>query len=286
MELKNVESIEGIFLANVYDRAVIEMKNRLSSLNPHSDKIVSLEDYKQTRISFNNGDNWVTIPPPTHYYNGRKIYCEDVDECRLNLFINPAKDIEGLIAPKTAIGLVVAHGSIGPHLTRENVALFVSQDGGLKFKHVAQGSYKVAIGNFGSLITAVDTIHPTRILHFSVDHGETWVNMDFMKNRGPLIVKSMYADKHNLGTLKFIISGDRQTRGGLVSTIIELDFSVFKTRPCLHIQDPQNKKSDFEYFQPMSNKQTHCILGKRSTYVRKKANHFCFVNQTEGYRVS
>lgn len=76
----------------------------------------------------------------------------------------------------SAVGLLVATGNIGKNLSPEELSkgLYVSRDGGIKWKMAKAGNWIYEIGDHGALIVIARKDDPTDELQFSLDEGATW----------------------------------------------------------------------------------------------------------------
>jgi hypothetical protein len=138
-------------MANAYDSKIAEeYKNQIESEaldseesmgeKPHEktqtlSAFASLKDYIQTYITFNKGGSWHLIKAPERDSEGKKYDCSE--NCYLNFFGSSKKIPEYYSVPK-AVGIILANGNVGQHLTSndEEISTFLSRDGGFTWMEV------------------------------------------------------------------------------------------------------------------------------------------------------
>lgn len=71
---------------------------------------------------------------------------------------------------------MLATGNLGKRLTENESPknLYISRDGGTKWRSVKPGQWIYEIGDHGSLIVVAKKNEPTEELEFSLDEGLTW----------------------------------------------------------------------------------------------------------------
>jgi hypothetical protein len=76
---------------------------------------------------------------------------------------------------QTAVGYIMGVGYYGEHLLPyDECDTFLSADGGLHWKMVAQGAHKYEFGDMGNLIVMVDDEKAVDHVLWSKDRGYTW----------------------------------------------------------------------------------------------------------------
>lgn len=76
----------------------------------------------------------------------------------------------------------MAVGSVGNYLNYnyEELGVFVSEDGGLTWRHIADGVHMYEIGDQGGLIVMTDFKRATDLVKFSYDLGRSWYFIKFL----------------------------------------------------------------------------------------------------------
>jgi Sortilin, neurotensin receptor 3,/Sortilin, neurotensin receptor 3, C-terminal len=287
-DLIKVESVDGIFLANIRDQQIVslyrEMKhaaeNNRGKLGNAAD--INLEDYKKTVITFNNGGSWQPLLHPATDVSGQTITCSG---CSLHLFLDSAHLLQGTIAPKTALGIIVAHGTIGNRLSHSSIGVYISSDGGINWIHARTGQHRIALGNHGGIILLADATKPTRTLLYSYDHGKQFDPVHFAPEGNEVTVTSLKSDYSDPSSIKFFLTGLKHTIGGTKGVAMLIDFSRNNLPECRLISNPGTRNSDYEYFQIIRNNSSDCVLGKKDTYIRRRPAAHCHVKNPEGFLV-
>eukprot|EP01114_Cavostelium_apophysatum_P022306 TRINITY_DN8026_c0_g2_i1.p1 TRINITY_DN8026_c0_g2~~TRINITY_DN8026_c0_g2_i1.p1 ORF type:complete len:746 (+),score=148.66 TRINITY_DN8026_c0_g2_i1:29-2266(+) len=240
-------SLEGTYFANVL--------------------IDELELQMQTQITYDNGDHWATLKPPTTGYNNRTINCAG---CTLNLFgrttwLGIAGDNNyygDFWTTESAVGIVMATGNVGPYLYFEpdEVFTYLSSDGGVNWSEVGEGSMVYEFGDHGGILVMVPNQVSTKTITYSLDFGKTWTDFEFATD--PTIVVNIFTtSSHNSRFVIFSVKGGLPFYYGL-------DFSViFGGATC--------GTFDYETWELTDEANQKCILGHDTTYLRRKPSSQC-----------
>jgi hypothetical protein len=151
-DFERIQSLEGIYLVNVYDEDKLELLKtsdkasipfekggKKSKSSSRQDNIVAdIDNYKRTHISFDKGGIWKTLSAPLVDSNGRKINCND-DECSLHLHSITSSRFGPFYSTENAVGLIIGTGNVGYHLANraDEVNTYLSRDGGLTWYEVS-----------------------------------------------------------------------------------------------------------------------------------------------------
>ena len=265
-------------VVNLYREKKRSKQNTPGKLPKNED--ANLEDYKRTLISFNNGGSWRPLSPPSFDASGRPLSCVG---CSLHLFIDSTHLIQGAVAPKTALGLIVAHGNVGNSLSHVNIGVYVSSDGGISWNHARDGLHRMALGNHGGIVLLADASKPTRTLLYSYDHGKKFDSVTFSPEGQEVTVTSLKSDHSNPGSIKFFLSGLKHTQNGVKGVALIIDLSHNNLPECRLIEKPGTKHSDYEYFEIRPTNSSECTLGSKNTYVKKRPTANCRVNNSDGF---
>ena len=169
-DFERVQALDGIYLANIYDKDAIKRykNNQVEEGLPHQvggvkktadsaykpgsyrpDKIDNigianaqaarrgLDDFMQTRISFNKGGMWVPLTPPLKDSEGKRIICSDED-CSLHLHSISSYQFGPFYTTENSVGLVLGTGNVGKYLSHkaDEVNTYLSRDGGATWSEV------------------------------------------------------------------------------------------------------------------------------------------------------
>lgn len=120
--------------------------------------------------------------------------------------INTRTQFAPLYSSESAVGLILATGNTGPTLSNQESSkgLYVSRDGGAKWKHVKQGNWIYETGDHGALIVTARKDDPTTDVQFSLDEGHTWNKFKVSEKR--ILVQSIVIEPRQ-ASQQFILHG-------------------------------------------------------------------------------
>ncbi|GAA5814583.1 hypothetical protein MFLAVUS_008082 [Mucor flavus] len=256
VDFEKIQTVDGIILANQVWNA---------------DELVGSPDKTKkvrTMISWDDGGIWQPLAPPTKYDCSTK-------ECTLNL--HSRTDIHGpgaIYSSSSAPGLAMGVGNVGAYMNAYTESdTFLTRDGGHTWVQIQEGEHLYEFGDQGSLLVLIRDEGPTNELLYSWDQGDTWHFYQFSEE--PIRVNTLTTDPKS-STLKFIVIGHSRT-GDRSQMITTVDFSGTKQRECVMDRDT-SEKSDFERWTPKDDDgDDACLLGKRISYWRRKADRACVV---------
>ena len=164
IDLELISSMNGTFIANQY------VNNSLTHI--------------RTVITFDNGAEWHLLEAPEVTKDGTETDCE-VPLCSLHLQMYSTDFSRlGVYSRSSAPGIIIAHGNYGTYLaSRGNVDLYISRDGGLRWKQTLASSWDAQIIDHGGLLVAAMDYHQLHVdetyISYSCDEGRNWVNFTF-----------------------------------------------------------------------------------------------------------
>ncbi|CAK66018.1 unnamed protein product (macronuclear) [Paramecium tetraurelia] len=284
-EFYRVQGLEGIYLANVYaeDQAKIYSHQVLEAMEEgfyaqqNGFKDEDLKKYKQTRITFDKGGQWVPLKPPTVDADGKPINC---NKCQLHIHLSQAfYQFAPIYTQTNSIGVIVATGSIGKYLSyrQDQVNTYLSRDGGLTWIEIKKGSYIYEMSNHGGLIVMSKDQETTNQIVYSWNGGIEWAPFNFLDQKAE--IQNILTEPQNKGT-RFIAYGSIQlesngikTEQGLLATI---DLDELHQRNCIGQDKPGEVGSDYELWTPSGLVNPECLFGKKVTYMRKRREAACY----------
>uniref|UniRef100_A0A8C5H0A4 Sortilin-like n=1 Tax=Gouania willdenowi TaxID=441366 RepID=A0A8C5H0A4_GOUWI len=249
-DFANITSLRGVYLTNRLD-----MDGRIRSV-----------------ISFNRGGSWRPISKPDNVNCG-----DQVKSCRLHIHGEHSRNNRVVpmlaLSEPTAIGLVIAHGSVGDSLSSsQHPDVFVSSDGGYNWKATLKGPHHYGILDSGGLIVAVEAQHGGQVktIKFSTDEGQCWKSYNFTEQ--PFFFAGLSSEP---GTKAMNVSvwGFRPEDDGQPMWVaVTIDFQSLITREC--------NDGDYENWLAHSaeggqSERSGCILGVKETYRRLKKESVC-----------
>ncbi|XP_061108257.1 sortilin [Conger conger] len=248
-DFTNVTSLRGVYLTNVLEE----------------------DDRIRTVISFDRGGEWRLLSKPQNAECG-------VNTKNCNLHIHGEYSRYNGLAPllplsdPSAIGLVIAHGSVGDSVTSARPDVYVSDDGGYTWARSLMGPHHYAILDSGGLLVAVES-HTDRLIStikFSTDEGQCWKLYNFTDH--PIFFAGL-ASEPGTKTMNLTIWGYRpeeQYRATWVA--VTIDFQPLLVRECEErdyvewlAHSTASRDSDTD----------GCVLGYRETFRRLKKQAVC-----------
>lgn len=265
VDFEKVTGLEGVTIINTVS-------------NAGEDK----EKHIQTKISHNDGANWLYLAPPSKDADGKSYKCSSSkgdDQCALHFHhYTEREDKDKSFSAESAVGFIAAHGNVGPALAGKDEAdTFLSTDGGISWKSVKKGRWMWQFADQGAIIVLVqstkdDKNAKTNMLSYSIDNGNTWKDYEFSKDK----VSVLDMTSAEAGTSRNIVLWTR-SEGGKLATI-SVDFTGLSDKPCKF--DENESKSDYELWTPKHPSQNdNCLFGHVSQYLRKKVDKTCFNEQ-------
>ncbi|XP_076578674.1 sortilin [Chaetodon auriga] len=249
-DFTNITSLRGVYLTNKLDD-----DGRIRSV-----------------ISFNRGGTWRQLNKPEN------VDCEEqVQNC--NLHIHGEHSRNNHIVPMlalsepTAIGLVIAHGTVGDSLSSsQHPDVFVSSDGGYNWKGTLRGPHHYSILDSGGLIVAVEAQRERQVktIKFSTDEGQCWKSYNFTEQ--PFFFAGL-ASEPGTKAMNVSVWGFRPEEDGQPMWVaVTIDFQSLITREC--------KEQDYEEWLAHSTdggdlERDGCVLGVKETYRRLKKQSVC-----------
>ena len=179
---QEVESLEGLYFANIYDENYLRVYSELTNSNgvKHGD----MNQFITTLISFDFGSSWNRVTPPSLNSKGELFKCKDTG-CFLNLHLKNSDRIPWMHGVKSSPGVILAVGSVGAYLTYmdSDMGLFLSENGGVNWKEVFDdGPYTYEIADQGGILVASKYLSQTSYFKYSNDRGSSWVTKDLVSN--------------------------------------------------------------------------------------------------------
>uniref|UniRef100_A0A7N5ZUQ0 VPS10 domain-containing protein n=1 Tax=Anabas testudineus TaxID=64144 RepID=A0A7N5ZUQ0_ANATE len=230
-DFTNITSLRGVYLTNRLDE-----DGRIRSV-----------------ISFNRGGTWQQLKKPEN------VDCEEQTK-NCNLHIHGEHSRKNRIVPMlalsepTAIGLVIAHGTVGDSLSSaQRPDVFVSSDGGYNWRGTLRGPHHYTILDSGGLLVAVEV--------FSTDEGQCWKSYNFTEQ--PFYFAGL-ASEPGTKAMSVSVWGFRPEADGQPMWVaVTIDFQSLITRQC----KSACSNSDYE--------ENGCVLGVKEIYRRLKKQSVC-----------
>lgn len=142
---------KGIFIANGYDSETVDLvrgsetsgmrfESSFSKRQKERSKRVfeEIENYKQTKITFDKGGSWSFITPPSVDSEGKPFKFKDSIHCGLHLNSINSDRFGMIYSSENSLGLVIGTGNVGTFLSSkvDEINTYLSRDGGITWFEV------------------------------------------------------------------------------------------------------------------------------------------------------
>ncbi|XP_041836520.1 sortilin-like [Melanotaenia boesemani] len=227
----------------------------------------------ETVITYDQGANWQTLRRPQNSHCNTDTYTNRPNRCRLHIHASYGTTMKMNIpmlplSQPNAVGLILAHGSVGDAESVLSPDVYVSDDGGYSWLLALRGPHHYAILDSGGLLVAVEhTNSPINQIKFSTDEGQCWHAYNFTND--PLHFSGMDSEPGSR-SMNVSLWGYRNDFSKWV--VITIDFRKLLTRVCgdrdyeewlAHSTDPSGSNDG-------------CVLGYKETFLRLRKDSVCW----------
>ncbi|XP_029013381.1 sortilin 1b [Betta splendens] len=259
-DFTNVTSLRGVFITSVLEQ----------------------DESVKSVVSFDQGGEWIPLRKPADSICDAT--ARDPDKCSLHIHAaystSMSQNIPMLpLCEPNAVGVILAHGSVGDAISVTKPDVYVSDDGGYTWIKALSGPHHYAILDSGGLLVAVEhkPNQPVNQIKFSTDEGQCWGVYNFTDN--PIIFTGL-ASEPGAHSMNVSIWGYRETFVSEYWVSITIDFKDLLTRTC----------GDSDYVQwlahsdDVSDPQDGCMLGYKEKFLRLRKDSVC--SNGRDYQVS
>ncbi|KAI4826839.1 hypothetical protein KUCAC02_030270 [Chaenocephalus aceratus] len=235
--------------------------------------VLSEDGAMETVITFDQGAKWQTLRRPQNSHCDNETSTNRPNRCRL--LIHAAYSITMMmnvpmlpLSQSSAVGIILAHGSVGDEVSSLSPDVYVSDDGGYSWMLALRGPHHYAIMDSGGLLVAVEqTNTPVNQIKFSTDEGQCWHTYNFTSD--PLHFSGMDSEPGSR-SMHVSLWGYRNDFSKWV--VITIDFRKILTRDCTerdyvqwlaHSADPCGSHDG-------------CVLGYKETFLRLRKDSVCW----------
>jgi len=227
----------------------------------------------QTKITHDDGAQWLYMPPPAKDKDGKSMPCKSSrgdENCALHLHgYTEREDKKKTFSAATAVGLMFGVGNVGPHLGKlEDADTYMTADAGVTWKQVQKGLWTWQYGDRGSITVLVKQwkrgIHEEKTNHllYSTDQGDNWEEYKFSDED----VEVLDVTSLRSGLSRNFILWCKTSQG---MTAINVDFSGLASEPC--------GADDYTAWTPQHPEGGNgCLFGHKREYMRKKKTSKCY----------
>ncbi|KAL7884946.1 hypothetical protein AOLI_G00077160 [Acnodon oligacanthus] len=251
-DFTNVTSLRGVFMTSV----------------------LAEDGSVQTVVSFDQGGEWVPLKKPEN--SKCDSTAKDKDACSLHIHasysISMKVNVPVLpLSEPNAVGLIIAHGSVGDAISVLTPDVYVSDDGGYTWLRALEGPHHYAILDSGGLLVAVEHKPNMPISHvkFSTDEGQCWHVYNFTKE--PLYFTGL-ASEPGARSMNVSIWGYREDLFTQYWVSVTIDFRELLTRDC----GDEDYVPWLAHSNDISDPNDGCMLGYKEHFLRLKKDSVCW----------
>uniref|UniRef100_A0A8C9TPE7 Sortilin 1b n=1 Tax=Scleropages formosus TaxID=113540 RepID=A0A8C9TPE7_SCLFO len=169
-----------------------------------------------------------------------------------------------------AVGLILAHGSIGEDTSVMTPDVYVSDDGGYSWMRALSGPHHYAILDSGGLLVAVeDTSQPINQIKFSTDEGQCWHIYNFTDE--PMYFSGL-ASEPGARSMNVSLWGYRESLLYQYWVSITIDFKELLSRDC----DTGDYVEWLAHSDDISDPSDGCMLGYKEKFLRLRKDSVCW----------
>ncbi|XP_036386861.1 sortilin isoform X2 [Megalops cyprinoides] len=228
----------------------------------------------QTVVTFDQGGEWRRLQKPR---NGK---CDSTakhpETCSLHIHASYSTSMKlnvpmlPLTEPN-AVGLILAHGSVGDAVSVMAPDVYVSDDGGYSWLRALKGPHHYAILDSGGLLVAVEHTpsQPISQIKFSTDEGQCWHVFNFTND--PLFFTGL-ASEPGARSMNVSIWGYRESLLSQFWVSITIDFKELLTRDC----GENDYVQWLAHSDDISDPSDGCMLGYKEKFLRMRKDSVCW----------
>uniref|UniRef100_A0AAR2LMN5 VPS10 domain-containing protein n=1 Tax=Pygocentrus nattereri TaxID=42514 RepID=A0AAR2LMN5_PYGNA len=228
----------------------------------------------QTVVTFDQGGKWRPLQKP---WNGE---CDsttgDPDRCSLHIHASYSTSmmLNVPMLPLTepnAVGLVLAHGSVGNAVSVLSPDVFVSDDGGYTWSRALKGPHHYSILDSGGLLVAVEhtPAQPIYQIKFSTDEGQCWHVFNFTDE--PIYFTGL-ASEPGARSMNVSLWGYRESMLSQYWVSVTIDFKQLFSRDC----GEEDYVQWLAHSDDTSDPADGCLLGYKEKLLRLRKDSVCW----------
>ncbi|XP_013875548.1 sortilin 1b [Austrofundulus limnaeus] len=236
--------------------------------------ILAEDNSVQSVVSFDQGGEWVPLRKPDN------IKCDatarDPDKCSLHIHAaySIAMKLKVPMLPLSepnAVGLIIAHGSVGDAISVMHSDVYVSNDGGYSWTKALDGPHHYAILDSGGLLVAVEDRGEELInqIKFSTDEGQCWSVHNFTSD--PIFFTGL-ASEPGARSMNVSIWGYRDSLLSQYWVSFTIDFRELLTRVC----EDKDYVQWLAHSDDISDPNDGCMLGYKEKFLRLRKDSVCW----------
>ncbi|KAJ8017219.1 hypothetical protein DPEC_G00015530 [Dallia pectoralis] len=250
-DFTNVTSLRGVFVTSV----------------------LAEDESVRSVVTFDQGGEWLPLQKPAN--SNCESTARDPDKC--NLHIHAAYSIAMKLnvpmlplSEPNAVGLIMAHGSIGDDISVLKPDVFVSDDGGYTWLKALNGPHHYAILDSGGLLVAVEhSAEPIKTIKFSTDEGQCWHSHEFTSD--PIYFTGL-ASEPGARSMNISVWGYKDNLLSQYWVSVTIDFRELLTKSC----EDQDYVPWLAHSDDVSDPNDGCMLGYKEKFQRLRKASVCW----------
>lgn len=251
-DFTNVTSLRGVFVTSV----------------------LAEDTSVQSVVSFDQGGEWVPLRKPAN--SKCDATAKDPDKCTLHIHaaysIAMRLNVPMLpLSEPNAVGLILAHGSVGDAISVMKPDVYVSDDGGYTWIKALNGPHHYAILDSGGLLVAVEhsPTQPINKIKFSTDEGQCWGVYTFTQE--PIYFTGL-ASEPGARSMNVSIWGYRDSLLSQYWVSTTIDFRDLLTRDC----EDKDYVQWLAHSDDISDPNDGCMMGYKEKFLRLRKDSVCW----------
>ncbi|KAF4072320.1 hypothetical protein AMELA_G00261690 [Ameiurus melas] len=236
--------------------------------------VLAEDNAVQTVVTFDQGGEWLPLKKPENSQCDST--AKDTNKCSLHIHASYSMSMKlnvpmlPLTEPN-AVGLIIAHGSVGDAISVLTPDVYVSDDGGYTWLRALKGPHHYAILDSGGLLVAVEHTPkvPISEIKFSTDEGQCWHVYNFTEEK---IYFTGLASEPGAHSMNVSIWGYRDSLLSQYWVSITIDFKELLTRDC----DDNDYVQWLAHSDDISDPTDGCMLGYKERFLRLKKDSVCW----------
>uniref|UniRef100_A0A1A8FY53 Sortilin 1a n=1 Tax=Nothobranchius korthausae TaxID=1143690 RepID=A0A1A8FY53_9TELE len=227
----------------------------------------------ETVITYDQGATWQPLHQPRKSACNTETSTNRPNRCRLHIHASYSTSMKMNVpmlplSQPNAVGLILAHGSVGDAESALSPDVYVSDDGGYSWLLALRGPHHYAILDSGGLLVAVEHSNsPVNQIKFSTDEGQCWHSYNFTND--PLHFSGMDSEPGSR-SMNVSVWGYRGDFSKWV--VITIDFRKLFSRDC----DEGDYVEWLAHSADPSGSNDGCVLGYKETFLRLRKDSVCW----------
>ncbi|NP_001119937.1 sortilin 1b precursor [Danio rerio] len=261
---------------HLYTGGETDFTNVTSLRGVYTTSVLAEDNSVQTVITFDQGGEWVPLKKPENTKCDST--AKDAEMCSLHIHASYSTSMKVNVpmpplSEPNAVGLILAHGSVGDAISMQTPDVYVSDDGGYTWLQALKGPHHYAILDSGGLLVAVEhnQAKPISEIKFSTDEGQCWHVHTFTQT--PMYFTGL-ASEPGARSVNVSLWGyeDAMISHWVTYTI---DFKDLLKRNC----ESDDYVQWLAHSDDISDPEDGCMLGYKERFLRVRKDSVCWIGR-------